>query len=515
MELDRDLKVVQEVRNLVRQAAKAQEILEQMSQEQVDAIVAAMAQAGARDARRLAELAVQETEIGRVEDKVLKNLFATKFLYERIRDIKTVGVVSEDREHGVFEIAAPMGVVAGVVPTTNPTSTAMYKVIISIKARNAIVISPHPRSRRCTMEAVETLRKAAVAAGAPEGCISCLGDPGIAATNELMKNDGVSVIIATGGPGIVKAAYSSGKPAFGVGAGNCPCYIQKTADIAAAARKVVASKSFDNSTICASEQSVICDAEIKDAVKLELEKNGAYFMKPEERQKLEKILLTPQHAMTAATVGRAAEDLAKMAGFPVPHGTRVLVGPIDGVGEGYPLSHEKLSPVLAFYEAKDWREACSLSIRLLELGGLGHTMSMHSTDEKVIMEFALRKPAMRILVNTASSLGGVGGTTGLFPAMTLGCGTGGGNIISDNLGPQHLVNRKRLAYGQREIEDLAKDLLAGTSFAPAAPPAAPARQAREEPRKPEPLAAPVIRGEPDEEELVRRIVSEVFKRMGG
>lgn len=514
LELDRDLKVVQEVRNLVRQAVKAQEILEQMSQEQVDAIVAAMAQAGARDAKRLAELAVRETEIGRVEDKVLKNLFATKFLHERIRDMKTVGVVSEDREHGVYEIAAPMGVVAGVVPTTNPTSTAMYKAIISIKARNAIVISPHPRSRKCTMEAVETVRKAAVAAGAPEGCISCLEEPGIAATNELMKNDGVSVIIATGGPGIVKAAYSSGKPAFGVGAGNCPCYIEKTADVAAAARKVVASKSFDNSTICASEQSIICDAAIKDALKIELEKQGGYFMKPEERQKLEKILLTPQHAMTAATVGRTAEDLAGMAGFPVPKGTRVLIGPIDGVGEGYPLSHEKLSPVLAFYEVGDWREACALSIRLLELGGLGHTMSMHSTDEKVIMEFALRKPAMRILVNTASSLGGVGGTTGLFPALTLGCGTGGGNIISDNLGPQHLVNRKRLAYGQRDIEDLAKNLLAGTAFASPAP-AAPARQVKEEPRKPELSAATAPRSEPDEEELIRRIVNEVFKRIGG
>jgi acetaldehyde dehydrogenase (acetylating) len=514
LELDRDLKVIQQVRDLVRQASRAQEVLEQMTQEQVDAIVAAMAQAGAQDAKRLAELAVQETEIGRVEDKTLKNLFATKLLHERIRDMKTVGIVSEDREHGVLEIAAPMGVVAAVVPTTNPTSTAMYKAIISIKARNAIVFSPHPRSRQCTLEAVETMRKAAVGAGAPEGCISCLDDPGIAATNELMKNDGVDVIIATGGPGIVKAAYSSGKPAFGVGAGNCPCYIEKSADVLSAAGKIIASKSFDNSTICASEQSILCDAPIRETVVRELEKQGGYFMKAEERLKLEKVLLTPQHAMTAATVGRSAEDLARMAGFSIPPGTRVLIGEIDGVGEGYPLSHEKLSPVLAFYEVKDWREACSLSIRLLELGGLGHTMAMHSRDEKVIMEFALRKPAMRILVNTASSLGGVGGTTGLFPAMTLGCGTSGGNIISDNLGPQHLLNRKRLAYGQREIEDLVRDLLSGTPFGPTAHPV-PARTAREEPRRPEPARVPASSDGADEEEMVRRIVNEVFKRLNG
>ena len=320
-----------------------------------------------------------------------------------------------------------------------------------------------------------------------------------------MRNAGVDVIIATGGPGIVRAAYSSGKPAFGVGAGNAPCYIEKSADVERAARIVAASKSFDNSTICASEQSILCDASIETQVREELRKNGCYFMNEDERKKLERVLLTPDYGMMASSVGRSAEALAEMAGFAAPRGTRVLIGDVDGVGAGYPLSHEKLSPVLAFYVVNGWEDACALATKLLELGGLGHTMAMHSRDEKIIMEFALRKPAMRVLVNTASSLGGVGGTTGLFPALTLGCGTYGGNIISDNLSPLHLINRKRLAYGQRDIEELKQDLLKGTSFGGAAASAPEARKrtaAKEE--------SPAL---PSEEELVRTIVAEVFREL--
>lgn len=514
MELDRDLAMIQEVRDLVRTANKAQKALGDMSQEQIDRVVTAMCEAGARDAVRLAEMAVEETGIGRVEDKVLKNLFATAYLYEHIKDMKTAGVIAHDQQNGIVEIAVPMGVVAAVSPTTNPTSTALNNAIIAIKARNALVLSPHPRSKRCTCEALETVRKAAVQAGAPEGCLGCISDPGIAATEELMQNDGVSVIIATGGPGIVKAAYSSGKPAFGVGAGNAPCYVERSADIAAAAKMIVQSKSFDNSTICASEQSVLCDSSVCAKVRSELERNGAYFMSDDERVSLEKILLTPDNGMMASSVGRSAETLAKMAGFPVPKGTLVLVGKIQGVGKGYPLSYEKLSPVLAFYEVKDWEEACSYSIRLLELGGLGHTMSLHSTDEKIIMEFANRKPAMRILVNTLSSLGGVGGTTGLFPALTLGCGTGGGNIISDNLGPQHLVNHKRLAYGQRDVEELKRRLLSGTNMAvaPSTPSTERTTSVREQERQ---ASSRNVANEQriSEEDLVRRIVGEVFKKL--
>ena len=505
MTLDKDLAMIQEVRDLVRSAEKAQKLLGEMSQQETDAIVRAMCEAGAEASARLAAMAAEETEIGRAEDKTLKNLFATKKLYECIRDMKTVGVISEDRANGLVEIAAPMGVTAAVTPTTNPTSTAMNNAIISMKARNAIVVSPHPRARKCTCEAVEVVRKAAVAAGAPEGCIGCVTQPGIAATNELMRNAGVDVIIATGGPGIVRAAYSSGKPAFGVGAGNAPCYIEKSADVERAARIVAASKSFDNSTICASEQSILCDASIETQVREELRKNGCYFMNEDERKKLERVLLTPDYGMMASSVGRSAEALAEMAGFAAPRGTRVLIGDVDGVGAGYPLSHEKLSPVLAFYVVNGWEDACALATKLLELGGLGHTMAMHSRDEKIIMEFALRKPAMRVLVNTASSLGGVGGTTGLFPALTLGCGTYGGNIISENLSPLHLINRKRLAYGQRDIEELKQDLLKGTSFGGAAASAPEARKrtaAKEE--------SPAL---PSEEELVRTIVAEVFREL--
>lgn len=499
--------MIQEVRNLVKEATKAQKILACMTQEETDRIVAAMCEAGAKDSLRLAALAVEETEIGRKDDKVLKNLFATKFLYEKIRDMKTAGVISHDRENGIIEIAVPMGVIAAVTPTTNPTSTTMNNAIISIKSRNAMVLSPHPRSKKCTWEALNTVKKAAIQAGAPEGCLGCILDPNIAATEELMKNEGISVIIATGGPGIVKAAYSSGKPAFGVGAGNAPCYIERSADIASAAKKIVMSKSFDNSTVCASEQSILCDSVIFDTVCREFEKQGGYFMSEGERENLEKILLAPNNGMIPTSVGRSAETLAKMAGFSVPKGTLVLIGKIQGIGKGYPLSYEKLSPVLAFYEVKDWEEACSYAIRLLELGGLGHTMALHSTDEKIIMEFASKKPAMRILVNTPSSLGGIGGTTALFPALTLGCGTGGGNIISDNLGPQHLINHKRLAYEQRDMEDLRNILLSGTSFDKDA-----ASKAGSGPfvRDSAPSQVQGI----SEEALVRKIVEEVFKKLG-
>lgn len=509
MELDRDLLMIQEVRNLVREAEKAQKILAEMTQEKINEIVAAMCEAGAKDASRLASFAVEETGIGRKEDKVLKNLFATQFLYEQIRDMKTAGIVSNNREKGIIEIAVPMGVVAAVTPTTNPTSTALNNAIICIKSRNAMVLSPHPRSKKCTFEALETVRKAAILAGAPEGCLGCITDPGIAATDELMKNEGISVIIATGGPGIVKAAYSSGKPAFGVGAGNAPCYIEKSADIQSAAKTIIMSKSFDNSTICASEQSILCDSEICDKAQLELQKYGGYFMTEEERLLLEKILLSPNNTMIASSVGRSAEVLAQMAGFSVPKGTLVLIGEIQGIGTGYPLSHEKLSPVLAYYKVKDWEDACSHAIKLLELGGLGHTMVLHSMDEKIIMEFANRKPAMRILVNTASSLGGVGGTTALFPALTLGCGTGGGNIISDNLGPQHLVNHKRLAYGNRSMEALRDILLSGTFFEPfPASKTVPNPFPFVKPARPQAIEAGI-----SEEELVRKIVEEVYKKL--
>ncbi len=500
MILDKDLMTIQEVRNLVRKAAEAQELLAVMSQEQIDRIVKAMADAGAEAAEEVAKMAVEETEIGRYEDKIIKNLLATKVLYDEIKDMKTVGLISEDQEKKVYEIAEPVGVVAAVTPTTNPTSTAMNNAIISIKARNAIVFSPHPRARKCTVKCLEILRKAAVNAGAPDDCIGCIAEPSIPATNELMKNDGVSMILATGGPGIVKAAYSSGKPALGVGAGNAPSFIERTADIEKAVRNIVTGKTFDNGTICASEQSVICERFKEKEVREHFKANGAYFLSDDERTKVEKILLSPKNTMLASSVGRSALQLAKMAGISVPEGTKLLIGDVEGVGEGYPLSHEKLSTVLAFYVVDNWEEGCKLARKLLVLGGLGHTMSMHTEDKDVALKFALEKPAMRILVNTPSSFGGVGATTGLFPALSLGCGTDGGNIVSDNLGPQNLLNIKRMAYGIKEADSVCEDLLKNRE--------APVKEGgkKKEPSREEGYVQ-------NDNELVDRIVMEVVKKL--
>ena len=369
--------------------------------------------------------------------------------------MKTIGIISEDPVARTMDVADPVGLLMGIVPSTNPTSTAIFKSIIAIKARNAIVFSPHPSAVKCTLKAATLMRDAAVEAGAPENIIGCISMPSMPATDELMHSKEVKMIIATGGPGMVKASYSAGKPALGVGAGNSPAYIERTANVQQAVTNIIASKTFDYGTICASEQSIICEECNKDAVIAELKKQGAYFMSPEETDKVCKLLFKNGHAMNAKFVGRSPLKIASAAGISVPENTTVLVGPQGGVGEGYPLSYEKLTSVLAFYVVKDWHEACELSIELLQ-NGIGHTMSLHTEDKNVVLEFT-RKPASRILVNTGSSMGGTGASTGLLPSFTLGCGTWGGSSVSENVSPIHLVNIKKVAYGTKNCSTLAAD----------------------------------------------------------
>ncbi len=446
--MDRDLQSIQQARECVETAYAAHKQFAAFSQEKVDAIVAAMAEAGLRAAEPLARMAVEETGFGKYEDKILKNKFGSQFVYNAIKDLKTVGILREDRDKGIIEIAAPVGVIAAIVPSTNPTSTAINKILISLKGCNGIVLSPHPSAANCILETSKILAEGAMAAGAPEGIIQCMTMPTLEATQELMKHRKTALILATGGHGLVRAAYSAGKPAYGVGPGNVPAYIEPSADIQKAVRDIFTGKCFDNGTLCSSEQAIVTDESIQDKVIEEVKRNGGYFLSESEADALGKIVVTPNRSINPKIVGRAATVIASMAGLRVPEGTRVLVARLQGVGRDFPLSIEKLSPILAFYVEKDWRAACDRCIELLNYGGLGHTMAIHSKNEGIIREFGLQKPVFRIVVNSQSALGAVGYTTELFPSMTLGCGSIGGNITSDNISPLHLINIKRLAYGR-------------------------------------------------------------------
>jgi acetaldehyde dehydrogenase (acetylating) len=354
----------------------------------------------------------------------------------------------------VLEIAEPFGVVAAVVPSTNPTYTAIYKILIALKARCSIVLSPHPSAVRCITRVAEVMDEAARRAGAPAGAINWMTTVTIEGTQELMKHRDVAVILATGGMGLVRAAYSAGKPAYGVGPGNAPAYIERSADIKKAVRDVIAGKTFDNGVLCSSENSVVVDAAVADGVRREFESQGGHFLSKAEIDAVAAVLVTPQRLPNPALVGKAATYIAQQCGISVPGDTRVLIAPLEGVGRDYPLSIEKLCPVLSYYVVSDWREGCERCKEILRYGGMGHTMSIHSQDEKVILEFGLKKPAFRIVVNTPTSHGSIGLTTGLDPAMTLGCGGFGGNITSDNISPRHLLNIKRLAYEVRPVTSL-------------------------------------------------------------
>ena len=447
---DYDLQSVQDARNLARKGKQAQEQLASFNAEQIDSILRNMVRVAQDNAIGLAKMAVEETGFGKVEDKTTKNLIASTELYEFIKDMKTVGIIEKNDEKKTIEIAEPVGLILGIVPSTNPTSTAIYKAIISIKARNGIVFSPHPSALKCTLKAAELMNKAAVDAGAPDGIISCVSKPSMVATNELMKCNEVKLIIATGGSAMVKAAYSAGKPALGVGPGNVPAYIERTADIKKAVGNIIASKTFDNGTICASEQSVIVEEDMRDEIVEEFKRQGGYFMTAEETDKISKLLFVRGHLMNAKYVGRNPQVLAQAAGICIPEGTKVLMGYQNDVGENDPLSYEKLTTVLGFYCVKDWHEACELSIKLLENGGIGHSFSIHTNDDDMVLKFA-QKPVFRILVNTGSAQGAVGATTALAPSLTLGCGAWGGSATSDNVSPLHLINIKRVAYGIKDI----------------------------------------------------------------
>jgi acetaldehyde dehydrogenase (acetylating) len=430
---------------LAARARPAQATLAGFSQEQVDRVVDAMAAAGRAEAERLARLAHEETGFGTVRDKVRKNLFSAEDVHAYIRPLRTVGVLREDPVTRVTEIAAPMGVVAAIVPSTNPTSTTIYKALISVKARNAVVMSPHPSARGCIAETSRLLQAAAVGAGLPADALLCLSEVSLEGTQELMRSRDTAVILATGGIGLVRAAYSSGKPAYGVGPGNVPAYIETTADVPQAVKDVIDGKTFDNGTLCSSEQALVCDEAIAEAVREEVKRNGGHFLTDAEAAAVARVVVTPQRLANPEIVGRPATFIAEKAGITVGKDTRVLVAPLTGVGRDYPLSIEKLSPVLAFYVVRDWHEAVARCQALLRFGGTGHSMGIHSRDDTVIRAFGEAMPVFRIVVNTQASMGATGYTTGLAPAMSLGCGAWAGNITSDNITPLHLINVKRLA----------------------------------------------------------------------
>lgn len=456
MNFDRDLQSIQEVRDLVAKALEAEKILSTFSQQKLDEICCAIASACMEHAEELAKMAVKETGFGKWEDKVLKNKLGSAITWESVKNMKTVGILREDSERKVTEIGVPMGIVAALIPSTNPTSTVMYKSIISIKAGNAIIISPHPGAKNCITETYRIVKEAAERAGAPEGTVNCIGLTTSQAVDTLLKHPDVSIILATGGEAMVHAAYSSGNPALGVGPGNGPSYIEKSADIPLAVKRIMDSKTFDNGTICASEQSIVTETEIADKVKAELKKQGGYFLTEEQSDKLSGFLLRANGTMNPKIVGKTAQDIAKMADITVPSDARLLISEQNpaNVNKKNPYSREKLCPVIAFFTVSGWEEACELSIRILKNEGAGHTMTLHTKNRDVVREFALKKPVSRILVNTPGALGGVGATTGLAPALTLGCGAVGGSATSDNVSPLNLINIRRVAWGICELDDL-------------------------------------------------------------
>ena len=445
----RDARAVADADRQAVRAREAQRGLGELSQAQTDAIVDAMARAAVEHAEALARAAVDETGYGVAADKVQKNLFAARNVHAFIRPMATVGVIARHEDRRVVDIAEPFGPIAAIVPSTNPTSTAIYKLLIALKARCAIVLSPHPAAQGCITRTAELLAAAAREAGAPDGAISWLTTVTVAGTQALMRRREIAVILATGGLGLVRAAYSAGKPAYGVGPGNAPAYIEQSADVAKAVRDIVTGKSFDNGLLCSSENAVVVDAVIAEEVRRAFRTAGGHFLNPAERAAVADALVTPQRLPHPDLVGRSAVEVARRAGIDVPPETRVLIAPLAGVGRRHPLSIEKLCPVLAFYEVADWRAGCERCKELLGYGGMGHTMAIHSRNDAVILEFGLKKPAFRIVVNSPTTHGSIGLTTGLDPALTLGCGGLGGNITSDNISPKHLLNLKRLAYEVR------------------------------------------------------------------
>jgi len=436
-----------DVGELMARATRAAAIFAQLDQEQTDRIVKAVHEAGFAQRVRLARMAHEETRMGKWEDKVLKNALATQMVYEDIKDVKTVGIIHDDRERGIVEIAEPLGPIFAIVPVTNPTSTVMFKTLIALKTRNPIIIRPHRNAANCSIEAARICYEAALAEDAPEDCIQWVHDTSREETQAIMAHENLALVLATGGGGLVRAAYSSGTPALGVGAGNVPVLIEKTADPAFAVEQVLMSKTFDNGTICASEQALVVESCLAERVIAALKERHAYFLSDDETKLVEAVAFDrDKHVMTTAAMGQSAARIAEMAGFSVPADTSVLIAPLEGVGDDVPLSSEILAPILAFYVEEDFAAAVNRCLDLNYHGGIGHTASIFSNDDAAITEYALLMNAGRIVVNTPSAQGAVGGLLNtLSPSFTLGCGTGGGNITTDNITARHLLNVQRIA----------------------------------------------------------------------
>ena len=443
--IDTDLLSIQEARTLVRAAKEALADLANLDQQAIDTLVESISISCARHAERLGKMAMEETGFGRWQDKMQKNLLASEKVWNHIKGMKTIGIIREDKEKRILEVAAPVGVIAALIPSTNPTSTTIYKAIISLKAGNAVVFSPHPSALECIHATVEIIQQILLEQGLSKDLVSAMRYPSIEGTRELMQQ--ANLIIATGGPAMVKAAYSSGTPALGVGAGNVPVFIERSADVDTAVRMILESKLFDNGTVCASEQAIIVEHVNARQIRQKLESLGGYFLKGEDLERVKRIMEKPNGAMNPAIVGQTAQTVAKLAGISIPESTRLLISDEPGVGPRFPFSKEKLTALIGFYEVEDWHEACELCFALLKNGGIGHSLAIHSNDESIIREFALKKPVSRLLVNTPATHGAVGLSTNLAPALTLGCGAVGGSSISDNVDSSHLINIRKVAYG--------------------------------------------------------------------
>jgi acetaldehyde dehydrogenase (acetylating) len=455
---DMDLESIQEARRLAVRCREAQREFAFASQETVDRICKAMVDAVFTQAARLGEMAYEETGFGVPAHKRVKNEFASRTVWNSIKDVKTVGVIDRDDARKVIDIAWPFGVVAALTPSTNPTSTVIYKVLISVKARNGIVVAPHPSARKCCYETARIMAEAGEAAGMPKGLVCCLQTVTLQGTQELMNHYATSIILATGGSGMVKAAHSVGKPAIGVGPGNVPVYVDRSADVPKAAYDIVNSKAFDCSVICSTEQSVVADKPVAEQLRFEMKKNGAYWLPEEDIPALEAVLFHANGVMNAQAVGKTPQKLARMAGIEVPLWARVLVADLQGVGKEHPLSREKLTTVLGFFVEDGWQAGCDRCIQLLKFGGDGHSLVIHCKDEEIILAFGIEKPAFRIIVNTWGTMGAIGATTGFMPAMTLAPGGIGGSVVSDNITVKHLMNVKRLGYPIAKPPDMALSL---------------------------------------------------------
>ena len=456
--MDKDLQARQEARDFAAQADAAQQVLFGFPQEKLDAITQAVAEAFAAAAPELARMAVEETGFGNVSDKITKNKFASRTVLEAIAPMKTVGILKETP--GLWEVGVPVGVIAAIVPSTNPTSTVCYKAMIALKSGNAIIFSPHPKALKCTLRAARIVAGAAEAAGAPRGSVSCLSIPSLEGCRELMGAESVRLILATGGPAMVKAAYSSGKPAIGVGAGNGPAYLHPSCDLQEALEKILRSKTFDNGTVCASEQSIIVETSMAAAAEQTARSMGYYFMDDAQSKALAAILFKPNGALSPEVVGKTAQILGEKAGFAVPQSARILVAREQDAGAAYPYSHEKLCPVLAWYEAENEEAAKTLAMKILSFEGVGHTFSIHAQDKEAVRRFCRDIPVSRFLVNAPAAQGGIGAETKLFPALTLGCGAVGGSSSSNNIGPMDLVNIRKVAWGTTREDTLVEILTA-------------------------------------------------------